>query len=85
MEVRELKYFKWVFEKDKIVLVNKRENKSFILTMAMADSFSRAYISFKNKYRIEQVTKWKDLLKKTKELCQNRIEDLKNKNESKND
>jgi hypothetical protein len=77
MEVRELKYYKWVFEKDKVILVNKKDNTSFILTMALADSFSRACISFRNKYRIEQVIKLRELSKKTKEFYRNKLETLK--------
>lgn len=81
MEIRELKYYKWVFDNDKIILVNKKlgEKNSFILSMAMADSFCRAYISFKNKYRIEQTMKWKNILKKTKEANKQRVERLRNR------
>ena len=77
MEIRELKYYKWVFDKDKVILVNKKEKKNFVLSMVMADSFSRACISFRNRYRIEQVAKWHELLKKTKVSYQKRIEALK--------
>lgn len=67
MAVRELKYYKWVFDKDKVTLVNKKNNQNFVLTLALADSFSRAVISFRNTYRIAQVNKWRELLKKSKE------------------
>ena len=85
MEVRKLKYYEWVYDKGFVILVDKKNDKTFKMSISKGDSFSRALISFKDKYRIEQVAKWKDHLKKAKELCQNRINRLKNKNESKND
>lgn len=55
MQFRELKYYKWSFEKNKVTLLEKRVNgEKMTLSMAMADSFVRAYISFKNNQRIEE-------------------------------
>jgi len=77
MEIRELKYYKWVFDKDKVTLINKKENKHFVLSMPMADSLCRACISFRNRYRIEQGIKGRGLVNKTKASYQKRIEGLK--------
>lgn len=45
--IRELKYYRWEFNNNKIILTNKRNGSNFVVSMAMADSFVRAYISFK--------------------------------------
>ena len=76
MEIRELKYYKWVFDKDEVTLVNKKDDKHFILSMPMVDSLCRACISFRNRYRIEQIAKWKKYLKNIKEIDKKRIKIL---------
>ena len=83
MQVRELKYYKWIFNENKITLVNKKSGQVFDLSMATADSFSRACISFRNRYRIEQVKKWKKYSKNLKEAYGKRIKMLKDKKNGK--
>ena len=77
MEIRELKYYKWVFDKDKVIIVNKKNNNTFILSMPMFDSLCRASISFRNRYRIEQGMKNHGILTRTRVSYQKRIDGLK--------
>ena len=57
MITRKLKYYEWSYENEKILLLDKKNKNIFELNMAMADSFVRAYISFKNNCRLEREAK----------------------------
>jgi len=54
--IRNLKHYAWQFveEDNTIVLIDKREKKTLVLSMAMADSFVRAYVSFKTRQRVNE-------------------------------
>lgn len=86
---RELKYYRWSYENGKITLLEKKTGKEMTILMAMADSFVRGYISFKNKNRIEQTKKAHDKIKKTLEKkvehLQAKVEKLSSRKEKKND
>jgi hypothetical protein len=76
METRELKDYKWIFEKGTITLINKRNNNKMPLSLAKADSFVRAYISFKNRHRIEQSKRFHNMMTGMKSRYQERIDKL---------
>jgi len=75
--IRELKYFKWVYDNQKITLVDKEKGKSMTLSMKMADSFVRAYISFKVKHNIEQKKLLRAALRVYKEANKEQVKNLK--------
>ena len=68
----ELKDYKWQYENGIVTLVNKKTGAEFPLPISKMDSVSRAFISFRNRYRIEQVEKlcarFKDKVKKLKSV-----------------
>ena len=53
---RILKYYTWEYENGMVYLVCKKEGHQQVmkLSMAMADSFVRAYISFKTHQKIDE-------------------------------
>jgi hypothetical protein len=55
MVKRILKYYEWVYEDGAVSLLDKRNSNKMVLSMAMAESFCRACIGFRNRQRIEQV------------------------------
>ena len=75
--IRNLKNYKWVYGDGQIMLINKRNSESITLSMAMADSFVRAYISFKVRYNIEQRTLLREQLKRQREVNKVRVDKLK--------
>jgi hypothetical protein len=63
---RNLRHYSWGYKNGKVYLIEKADSfgtseqvpkNEMILSMAMADSLSRAIIGFKNNYRIEQLKK----------------------------
>ncbi len=54
MRERKLNDYKWVYEKGKITLVNRKTKETMPLKMDKVDSLVRAYISFKNNQRIDE-------------------------------
>ena len=77
--IRELKYYRWIFDKGKVVLFDKRKNIGFPLNMLMADSFVRAWISFKNRQRVEEKDKLRLAARKQREKYQARTKALREK------
>lgn len=73
-KVRNLKYYSWIFDKGYVYLICKKVGGagSMRLSMPMADSFVRAYISFKNAQRINE----KGFLKHKIAVLGNKITDL---------
>jgi len=57
MELRKLKYYEWELNNGKVTLYDKRANNKMVVSLAMIDSISRAGISFRNSFRIEQTKK----------------------------
>ena len=75
--IRSLKYYDWSFEKRKISLLDKRATVGMVLAPATSDSFVRAWISFKNRQRIEEKEALRKAFKKQAEKYQEKIERLK--------
>jgi len=51
---RSLKYYEWQLENGTVILFDKKLDHKTRLSLAMADSLMRAYISFKNTYRLQR-------------------------------
>ena len=79
MILRHLKLYIWAFDIDKgtVILFDKKENITMTLPMNKADSFVRAYISFKNRERIEKCKELKTKLRSQREVFIARIAKLK--------
>lgn len=84
--IRNLKYYSWqlIEEDGTIVAFDKRNNISLVLSMAMADSFVRAYISFKTRQRINEKKVLREKYQKRVEGMLERIEKLKSRKEVEN-
>ena len=83
--IRNLKHYSWqlIEEDGTIVAFDKKRNVSLVLSMAMADSFVRAYISFKTRQRINEKKALREGYQKRMERMSERISQLKGRLEKK--
>jgi len=84
--IRNLKHYSWqlIEEDGTIVAFDKKRNVSLVLSMAMADSFVRAYISFKTRKGISEKKALREKYQKRVEGMLERIEKLKSRKEVEN-
>ena len=83
--IRNLKYYSWqlIEEDGTIVAFDKKRNISIVMSMAMADSFVRAYISFKTRKGINEKKALREGYQKRMERMSERISQLKGRLEKK--
>lgn len=60
----ELNDYKWQYENEVVILIDKKNKKEFTLPISKTNSVSRAFISFRERFRIEQVQKIRDRFRK---------------------
>ena len=79
--IRNLKHYSWqlIEEDGTIVAFDKKRNISLVLSMPMADSFVRAYISFKTRQRINEKKALRESYQKRMERMAERISQLRSK------
>lgn len=84
--IRNLKYYSWqlIEEDGTVVAFDKKRNTSLVMSMAMADSFVRAYIGFKTRKGINEKKVLRERYQRRLERMSERLDKLKSKKEVKN-